>query len=82
MSKPLYLSVSFPLDEYCTKVLASKVPRPLENIIRARTDEVRVLWSFSGRVPGCGDQPGGVVLVESGDGVAEADGGACGEAGG
>jgi hypothetical protein len=40
-----------------------------------------VPWPFAGRVPDGGDQPGGVVLVEAGDGVAEADGGACGEAG-
>ena len=75
------MSVSFPLDEYCTRVLAWKVPRPLENIIPARTVEVRVLWSFSGRVPDCGDQSRGVVVVEAGDGVAEADRDACGEAG-
>jgi hypothetical protein len=27
----------------------------------------------------CGEQPGGVVVIESGDGVAEIDGDACGE---
>jgi hypothetical protein len=40
-----------------------------------------VVGSFSGCVPYCCGQSGGVVMVEAGDGVAEADGGACGEAG-
>jgi hypothetical protein len=38
-------------------------------------------WSFSGCVLDGGDQQCGVGAVESGDGVAEADRGACGEAG-
>jgi hypothetical protein len=40
-----------------------------------------VLRSFSGCVADSGGQQGGVVVVEAGDGVAEADGGAGGEAG-
>ena len=38
-------------------------------------------WSFSGCVLDGGDQQGGVVVVEAGDGVAGADGDAGGEAG-
>jgi len=37
--------------------------------------------THTGRAPDGGDQQCGVGAVESGDGVAEADGGACGEAG-
>lgn len=37
--------------------------------------------AHAGRAPDRSEQPGGVVIVEAGDGVAEADGGACGEAG-
>lgn len=40
-----------------------------------------VLGSVSGCVADGGEQPGGVVVVEAGDGVAKVDGGACGEAG-
>ena len=38
-------------------------------------------WSFSGCMLDGGEEPDGVVVVEAGDGVAEADGGACSEAG-
>lgn len=41
----------------------------------------RCLGAPSGCVPDGGDQPRDVVFVEAGDGVAEADGGAGGEAG-
>jgi len=40
-----------------------------------------LLRPFSGCVPDCGDQEGGVVVVEAGDGVAEIDGDASREAG-
>jgi hypothetical protein len=41
-----------------------------------------VLGSFSGCVPDSGEEERGVAVVESGDGVAQVDGDAVGEAGG
>jgi hypothetical protein len=40
-----------------------------------------VLWPFSGCVTDRDEESGRVLVVESGDGVAEVDGDACGEAG-
>lgn len=41
----------------------------------------RCLGALSGCMLDGGEEPDGVVVVEAGDGVAEADGGACSEAG-
>jgi hypothetical protein len=40
---------------------------------------VRRSWSFPDCMADCGEQPGGVVVIESGDGVSEAGGNASGK---